>query len=109
MRKWLGGGDLIRLDAPAGIMGDLFPARKAFIPIYHYTKLTMTESTTVKVSKETVKKLVALQRSLHTGSMDETIEALVRRRRKDVLDAMAGTDPVKTRKFSERDRFEDRS
>jgi hypothetical protein len=69
----------------------------------------MSESTTVKVSKETVRKLVALQRSLHTGSMDETIEALVRRRRKEALDAIAGTDPIKTRQFSERDRFEDRS
>ena len=67
----------------------------------------MSESTTVKVSKETVRKLVALQRSLRTGSMDETIEALVKQRRKDVLDAIAGTDPVRSRKFSERDRLED--
>ena len=63
----------------------------------------------MKVSKETVRKLVALQRSLRTGSMDETIEALVKRRRKDILDVIAGTDPVKSRKFSERDRLEDRS
>ena len=71
--------------------------------------MAMPESTTVKVSKETVRKLVALQRSLRTGSMDETIEALVKRRRKDILDVIAGTDPVKSRKFSERDRLEDRS
>jgi predicted CopG family antitoxin len=66
------------------------------------------ESTTVKVSKETVRKLAALQRSLHTSSMDETIEALVRRRRKDVLDAIAGTDRSK-RRFEEEDRLENRS
>ena len=69
----------------------------------------MAESTTVKVSKETVRKLAALQRSLRTGSMDETIEALVKRRRKDVLDSIAGTDKARTRRFREEDRFEDRS
>jgi hypothetical protein len=67
------------------------------------------DSTTVKVSKETVRKLVALQRSLHTATMDETIEALVRRRRKDALDAIAGTDKSKDRRFVEEDRLEDRS
>ena len=67
------------------------------------------ESTTVKVSKETVRKLVAMQRVLHTATMDETIEALVRLRRKDALDSIAGTDPVKTRNFTEEDRLEDSS
>ena len=71
--------------------------------------MCMSESTTVKVSKETVRRLVALQHSLHTGSMDETIGALVRRRRKDVLDAIAGTDLAKSRRFTESDRLEDRS
>lgn len=69
----------------------------------------MAESTTVKVSKETVRKLVALQRSLRTRSMDETIGALVRRRRLDILDAIAGTDRTSTRKFREEDRLENRS
>ena len=69
----------------------------------------LTESTTVKVSRETVRKLAALQRSLHTSSMDETIDALVRRRRQDVLSAIAGSDRSKTRKFREEDRLEDRS
>ena len=62
----------------------------------------------MKVSKETVRKLVAMQRVLHTATMDETIEALVRMRKKDALDAIAGTDPIKTRKFNEEDRLEDR-
>jgi hypothetical protein len=69
----------------------------------------MTETTTVKVTKDTARKLAALQRSLHTASMDETIELLVRRRRKAVLDSMAGTDRLKGRRFMEEDRFEDRS
>jgi len=53
--------------------------------------------------------LAALQRSLHTNSMDETIEILVKRRRQDVLKAAFGSDRVKSRKFTEEDRLEDRS
>ena len=52
--------------------------------------------------------MAALQRSLHTTSMDQTIEILVRRRRKEALDAIAGIDRVRTRKFREEDRLEDR-
>ena len=63
----------------------------------------------MKVSKETVRRLAALQRSLHAKSMDETIEILVRRRRKDALDAAFGSDQAKSRKFTEDDRLEDRS
>ncbi len=65
-------------------------------------------STTVKVSKETVRRLAALQRSFQAKSMDETIEILVKRRRKQVLDAAFGSDLVKSRKFKEDDRLEDR-
>jgi len=80
------------------------------IPVYHHIlKSDLAESTNVKVSKETVRRLAALQRSLHTKSMDETIEILVRRRRKEALDAAFGSDRAKSRKFTEDDRLEDRS
>lgn len=69
----------------------------------------LAETTTVKVSKDTVRRLVALQRSLHARTMDETIEILVRKRRKEVIDAAFGSDKKKTRKFREEDRLEDRS
>jgi hypothetical protein len=69
----------------------------------------LVDSTTVKVSKQTVRRLAALQRSFHTKSMDETIEILVKRRRKETLDAVFGSDLKKTRKFTEEDRLEDRS
>jgi predicted CopG family antitoxin len=69
----------------------------------------LPQSTTVKVSKETVKRLASLRRSLHARSMDETIEILVKRRRKEALDAVFGTDRAKSRKFTEDDRLEDRS
>jgi hypothetical protein len=66
-------------------------------------------STTVKVSKDNARRLAALQRSLHTNSMDETIEVLMKRRRKELLDAAFGSDLTKSRKFKEEDRLEDRS
>jgi len=77
------------------------------IPIY--SRRDLAESTTVKVSKETVRGLAALRRSLHAKNMDETIEILVRRRRKEALDAAFGSDRAKSRKFTEDDRLEDRS
>ena len=69
----------------------------------------LAESTTVKVSKDTVRRLAALQRSLHTKSMNETIATLMKERRREVLDAVVGSDKVKSRRFEESDRLEDRS
>jgi len=69
----------------------------------------LAESTTVKVSKDTVRKLAALQQSLHAKSMDETIAILVKERRKRVLDHVFGSDPIKSRRFLESDRLEDRN
>ena len=81
-----------------------------YIPVYHYILgRDLAESTTVKVSKETVRRLAALKRSLHAKSMDETIEILVRRRREGALDAASGSDRAKSRKFSDDDDLEDRS
>jgi len=69
----------------------------------------MSQSTTVKVSKDTVRRLASLQKSLHAKSMDETIGILIKRRRKELLDAAFGSDRVKSRRFTEDDRLEDRS
>jgi hypothetical protein len=77
--------------------------------IYKYTSIPrerMAESTTVKVSRENARRLAALQRSLHTRTMDETIEILVKRRRKELLEAAFGSDRSKSRKFTEGDRLE---
>jgi len=63
----------------------------------------LVESTSVRVSKQTVSRLVALQRSLNAKSMDETIQILMKRRQKEVLDAIFGSDLKKTRKFTEED------
>ena len=67
------------------------------------------ESTTVKVSKETAKKLSSLQRSLKTKSLDETVDLLVKQHRKELLKEAFGADRGRIKPFSEaEDRGEDR-
>ena len=67
------------------------------------------ESTTVKVSRQTARKLSSLQRSLKTKSMDETVDLLVRQHRKELIRQAFGADRGKIKPFSEEDRGEDSS
>ncbi|MBI2648576.1 MAG: hypothetical protein HYY68_03585 [Thaumarchaeota archaeon] len=67
------------------------------------------ESTAVKVSRDTAKKLAVLQRRLHTESLDETIRMLVARHRKELIEEAFGADRGKVGRFNEADRGEDRS
>ena len=69
----------------------------------------MMESTTVKVSKETVRQLAALQKGLHTRTLEETIHLLLKRHRKELLDGAFGADRGGVSSFSEDDRGEDSS
>ena len=52
----------------------------------------MLDSTTVKVSKRTARQLSALQHSLRARSIEETINMLVRKHRKELLDDALGAD-----------------
>ena len=63
----------------------------------------------MKVSKETVKKLAVLQRRLHARSLEETIQMLVKRHRRELLEGAFGADRGKIKPFRETDRGEDRS
>jgi predicted CopG family antitoxin len=67
------------------------------------------ESTTVKVSRDTARKLTVLQRRLRKASLDETIRTLVARHRKDLVEEAFGADRGKVKAFSEANRGEDRS
>lgn len=69
----------------------------------------MESSTTVKVSKETAKKLSILQHRLHEESLDATIRTLLAKHRKELIEESFGADRGKVRPFSEADRGEDRS
>lgn len=66
------------------------------------------ESTTVKVSKQTARKLSSLQRSLKTKSLDETVDLLVKQHRKELIREAFGADHGKIKPFREEvDRGED--
>jgi len=67
------------------------------------------ESTTVKVSKDTARKLAVLQHRLRKVTLDETIRTLVARHRKQLIEESFGADRGKLQTFGEGDRGEDRS
>jgi hypothetical protein len=67
------------------------------------------ESTTVKVSKDTARKLAALQRRLHKETLDATIQMLVARHRRELIAEAFGADRSRALTFREADRGEDRS
>lgn len=67
------------------------------------------ESAAVKVSKDTAKKLAVLQHRLHKESLDPTIQTLVARHRKQLIEEAFGADRGRIHQFSEEDRGEDRS
>ncbi len=67
------------------------------------------ESTTVKVSKDTARKLATLQHRLHKETLDATIQMLVARHRKELVDSAFGADRGLVQTFKEADRGEDRS
>ena len=76
--------------------------------ISEYSKPSVV-STTEKVSKDTAKKLTVLQHRLHKATLDETIQTLVARHRKELIEESFGADRGKLRPFGEGDRGEDRS
>jgi len=69
----------------------------------------MNETTTIRVSKKTAETLENLREKLGAESLDETIQSLVKRQRKAVLEKSFGLDKNRIKPFTERDRGEDRS
>lgn len=67
------------------------------------------QSTTVKVSKDTARRLAVLQHRLHKVSLDATIQTLVAKHRRELIEEAFGADRGRIRKFREEDRGEDRS
>jgi predicted CopG family antitoxin len=69
----------------------------------------MNETTTIRVSKKTAETLENLREKLGAESLDETIQSLVKRQRKAVLEKSFGLDKNRIKPFTETDRGEDRS
>jgi hypothetical protein len=70
--------------------------------------LTM-ETTTIRVSKKTAEALENIKENLNAKNLDDTIQSLIKQRRKAFLEQMRGIDRGKLKPFSEADRGEDRS
>ena len=68
----------------------------------------MTETTTIRVSKKTAETLEHLREKLGAESLDETIQSLVKKQRKAVLEKTFGADRGLIKPFTEADRGEDR-
>jgi predicted CopG family antitoxin len=66
------------------------------------------DSTTVRVSKNTLEMLEHVKEALGAGSIDEVIQILIKRHRKSILEKTVGLDQGKLTPFTEEDRGEDR-
>jgi len=69
----------------------------------------MNETTTIRVLKKTAETLENLREKLGAESLDETIQSLVKKQRKAVLEKSFGLDKNRIKPFTETDRGEDRS
>jgi hypothetical protein len=86
--------------------------------VYKYTYLlaysinltvrNVTETTTIRVSKQTAEKLEQIRERINAESLDETIQSLIKKQRKEILDKMFGIDKG-IKPFTEEDRGEDRN
>lgn len=69
----------------------------------------MSKTTTIRVSRKTLEALERLREKLHAENLDETIQSLVKKQRKTVLDKSFSLDKDRIESFTEEDRGEDRS
>jgi len=70
---------------------------------------SLSEVTTVRVSRDTLRMLEKFKDKLKAESLDETIRILIMRQRKVVIDEIFGLDRGRLKPFTEEDRGEDRS
>jgi hypothetical protein len=67
------------------------------------------DTTTIRVSKKTVKTLEQMREKLNAQNLDETIQLLVKRQRQTILEKGFGIARNRIKPFTEEDRGEDRS
>jgi hypothetical protein len=68
----------------------------------------MGETTTIRVSKGTLRMLERLRQRLQASTLDEAIRLFIMRQRRQRLEEALGLDREKIKPFSEEDRGEDR-
>jgi len=67
------------------------------------------ETTTIRVSKSTLKMLMKLQQKLGAQTLDETIRLFIKQQRRERLNEAFGIDEGKIKPFTEEDRGENSS
>jgi len=70
--------------------------------------MIMNEATTIRVSKRTAETLENMREKLKAESLDETIQILVKKQRKAILESAYGIARGQIKAFTEEDRGEDR-
>jgi predicted CopG family antitoxin len=78
------------------------------VSVYVVGGIDLNETTTIRVSKKTAETLERLREKLNAESLDEAIQALVKKQRKAVLEKAFSVDRDRIKQFSEGDRGEDR-
>ena len=73
-----------------------------------YLWVSLTETTTIRVSKKTAEALESLRAKLNAESLDETIQSIVKKQRKSIIEKAFSLDQGRIRPFTEGDRGEDR-
>jgi hypothetical protein len=68
----------------------------------------MDETTTIRVSKSTLKMLEKLRQKMRASTLDEAIRLFIKMQRKKRLEEAFGIDYGKIKPFTEGDRGEDR-
>ena len=77
---------------------------------HHYLlAIQLTEATTIRVSKRTAESLENTRKRLKADSLDETIQLLIKKQRKAVLESAYGVARDQIKPFTEEDRGEDRN
>jgi len=69
----------------------------------------VNETTTIRVSKKTAETLEHLREKLNAQNLDETIQLLVKQKRKAALDKGFGIAKNRIKPYTEEDRGEDRN
>jgi hypothetical protein len=69
----------------------------------------LSGTTTIRVSRKTLETLERLREKLDVQSLDEAIQSLIKRQRKEAIDKAFNIDKNRIRAFTEEDRGEDRS
>jgi hypothetical protein len=69
----------------------------------------LNETTTIRVSRKTAEALERLRTKLKAESLDATIQSLVAKQRKSLIDKAFCIDQGKIKPFTEEDRGEDRN